>query len=116
MCLIHVLLCTCVSIATIIIFIIHACVVFIAIKVSQSTVICYIDSDDVLFMDTNFTLSVGTRICFDVIIIDDTEIEGNEYHRFDVILQNGTYSEYFNDRTYILIIDNDGECYICMNK
>ena len=73
-------------------------------------VICYID--DVLFMDTSFTLSVGTRICFDVIIIDNTEIEGNEYHGFEVILQNGTYSEYFYDYTGIIIIDNDGECYI----
>ena len=88
--------------------IIHACVVCIAIKVSQSTVIYYID--DVLFMDTNFTLSVGTRICFDVIIIDDTEIEGNEYYGFEIMIQNGTYSEYFYDYTDILIIDNDGEC------
>ena len=91
--------------------IIHACVVCIAIKVSQSTML-YIIIDDVLFMDTNFTLSVGTRICFDVIIIDDTEIESNENYRFDIIIQNGTYSEYFYDRTYIRIIDNDGECYI----
>ena len=71
-------------------------------------VIYYID--DVLFMNTNFTLSVGTRTCFDVIIIDDTEIESNENYRFDVIIQNGTYSEYFYDRTDIIIIDNDGEC------
>ena len=61
-------------------------------------------------MDTNFTLSVGTRICFDVLIIDDTEIERNGYHDFEVMLQNGTYSEYFGDYTTIIIIDNDGEC------
>ena len=60
-------------------------------------------------MDTNFTLSVGTRICFDVMIIDDTEIEYNENYGFEVILQNRTYSEYFYDYTYIHIIDNDGE-------
>ena len=81
--------------------------VAIAIKVM---LYIYVDNDDVLFMDTNFTdftLSVGTRICFDVMIIDDTEIESNEYYGFDVMLQNGTY---IYDYTDIIIIDNDGEC------
>ena len=54
-----------------------------------------------------FTLSVGARTCFDVIIIDDTEIESNVRYLIDV--QSGFYNELFYDRRYFRIIDNDGE-------
>ena len=71
--------------------------------------VCYYFVDDVIFMDTDFTLSVGARTCFDVIIIDDTEIESNIRYRIDVTLQSGGYNEQFYDRRYFRIIDNDGE-------
>ena len=60
-------------------------------------------------MDTNFTLSMGTRICFDVMIIDDTEFGTNAYY-FIVIIQNGTRNEQFYDRICIWISENDCEC------
>ena len=71
--------------------------------------VCYYFVDNVIFMDTDFTLFVGARTCFDVIIIDDTEIESNIRYRIDVTLQNGEYNEQFYDRRYFRIIDNDGE-------
>ena len=61
-----------------------------------------------LFTDTDFTISNGNRICFDATIIDNDVIDYTKYHRFNVGLQNGTYHEYFNDYTQIVIIDNEG--------
>ena len=68
---------------------------------------CSLD-DDLLFMNTNFTLSIGNRICFDAIIIDDDIIEHMKYYEFHVHLPNRTYHQYFYDITYIRITDNEG--------
>ena len=68
---------------------------------------CPLD-DDLFFMDTNFTLSIGNRICFDVMIIDDDVIEYEEEHWFYLRLQNGAFHDHFYDRTPIIITDNEG--------
>ena len=71
-------------------------------------IICPVD-DDLIFMDTNFTLSVGNRICFDAIIIDDDAIEiRQKYHSFQVRLQNRIYHHHFGDYTRIGVRDNEG--------
>ena len=71
------------------------------------TVLSFID-DDLLFTDTNFTLSLGNRICFDVIIIDDGVIENTKSYGFYLHLQNGTSHIHFYDRTLINVTDNEG--------
>ena len=68
---------------------------------------CPVD-DDLLFTDTNFTISNGNRICFDVIIIDDDVIEYMKYYHFYLRLQNGTYHDHFRDYTNIIVTDNEG--------
>ena len=68
---------------------------------------CPVD-DDVLFTDTNFTISNGNRICFDVIIIDDDVIEYTKSHYFYLRFQNGTYHDHFYDNTRIIVTDNEG--------
>ena len=71
--------------------------------------IIYPVDDDFIFTDTNFTLSVGNRICFDAIIIDDDAIEyRRKDHRFQLLLQNGTYHRHFDDNTRIAVRDNEG--------
>ena len=68
---------------------------------------CSLD-DDLLFTNTNFTLSIGNRICFDAIIIDDDIIEYMKYYEFHVHLQNRTYHRNFYDYTHIRVTDNEG--------
>ena len=48
-------------------------------------------------------------VCFDLVIVDDAEIEYKEEHSFHVKLSNGTYLQYYNQSTTITINDNDGE-------
>ena len=54
-------------------------------------------------------MSTGDRMCFNVTIVDDDEIESNEYFpfTFDAINDSLAYS-YFRDRTRIVVIDNEG--------
>ena len=77
---------------------------------------CPVD-DDLLFTETNFTISNGNRICFDVIIIDDDVIEYMKYYYFYLRLQNGTYHNHFRDDTHIIVTDNEGWCSLnhCLN-
>ena len=56
-------------------------------------------------------MSQGDRVCHDVTIVDDNNIEYPESFRFNVRLSNGSYiSDYYQKNTYITVIDNDGEC------
>ena len=71
------------------------------------TVLSFID-DDLLFTDTNFTLSLGNRICFDAILIDDDVIENMKFYNFYLHLQNGTSHIHFDDRIRIDVTDNEG--------
>ena len=71
------------------------------------TVLSFID-DDLLFTDTNFTLSLGNRICFDVIFIDDDVIEYTKVYVLYLYLQNGTVHNHFYDHTEIEVTDNEG--------
>ena len=59
-------------------------------------------------METNFTISVGNRICFDVIIVDDDVIEYMKDYKFYLCLQNGTSHHHFLGETYIFVKDNEG--------
>ena len=64
---------------------------------------------DIIFSARNVTMSSGDRMCFDLVIVDDAEIEYKEEHSFHVKLSNGTYLQYYNQSTTITINDNDGE-------
>ena len=67
--------------------------------------------DDVTFSAQNVTMSRGDRVCLDVVIVDNNNIENTESFYFDVRLSNGSYiSDYYQKNTYITVIDNDGEC------
>ena len=68
---------------------------------------CPVDGN-ILFTETNFTISNGNRICFDVIIVDDDVIEYTRYDYFFLHLQNGTYHDHLYDKTRIRITDNEG--------
>ena len=54
-------------------------------------------------------MSTGDRMCFNVTIVDDDEIESYEsfFFTFDVINDSLAYS-YFHDETRIVVIDNEG--------
>ena len=65
-------------------------------------------------METNFTISVGNRICFDVTIVDDEVIEYMKDYKFYLCLQNGTYHHHFSGDTYIFVRDNEGWFLIVM--
>lgn len=54
-------------------------------------------------------MSNGDRMCFDLVIVNDTEIEDKEEHSFSVKLSNGSYLQYYYQSTTITINDNDGE-------
>ena len=66
---------------------------------------------DIIFSSRNVTMSRGDRLCFDVTIVDDVEIEYNEGFSFHVRLSNGTrgYQEYYYQYTSVTVNDNDGE-------
>ena len=67
--------------------------------------------NDLIFSARNVTMSRGDRVCLDVVIVDDNNIEYTERFNFYVRLSNGSYiSDYYNKYTYITVIDNDGEC------
>ena len=67
--------------------------------------------NDVIFSAKNVTMSRGDRICLDVVIVDDNNIEYTESFFFHVMLRNGSYiSNYYQKYTDITVIDNDGEC------
>ena len=75
---------------------------------------CPID-DNILFTETNFTISNGNRTCFDVIIIDDDVIDYTKHIWLYVCLQNRTYHDHFYDRTHIIVIDNEGWFLLVLN-
>ena len=83
------------------------CIPRIIYIVAKLILRCPLD-DDLLFTETNFTLSIGNRICFDVMIIDDDVIEYMKYNDFSLHLKNGTYHAHFNDYTHIIVTDNEG--------
>ena len=64
---------------------------------------------DIIFSARNVTMSNGDRMCFDLVIVDDTEVEDKEEHSFSVKLSNGSYLQYYYQSTTITINDNDGE-------
>ena len=70
-----------------------------------------LDGEDLLFSETNFTISTGSRRCFDVMIVDDDEIERPEYFGFHIHLQTGV-DPHFSDFTQINIRDNDGQFHL----
>ena len=66
--------------------------------------------NDFIFAARN-VMSQGDKVCHDVVIVDDNNIEYPESFRFNVSLSNGSYiSSYYQKNTYITVIDNDGEC------
>ena len=68
-------------------------------------------TQDVKFSSKNVTMSQGDRVCVDVVIVDDNNIEYTETFHFNMGLSNGSYiSDYYQKKTFIKIIDNDGEC------
>ena len=71
----------------------------------------YNTGDDIIFNASGlaFSMANGDRMCFSVTIVDDNEIERNEYFDFyfDAINSSLTYS-YFMHRTSISVTDNDG--------
>ena len=60
-------------------------------------------------------MSRGDRLCFDITIVDDVEIEYNEGFSFHVGLSNGTRDslDYYYQFTSVTVNDNDGELGIC---
>ena len=62
-----------------------------------------------IFNGANFTLSFGDRICFDVIVVDDNEIEDQESYSFYVRPQSGSNTAQLHDYTHIIIVDNEGK-------
>jgi hypothetical protein len=72
----------------------------------------YYNDDDILFEAQEFRLAVRGRICFEVTVIDDEEIESDEYYSFNVYpIDNSildSFDDYhFRDRTHIRIRDNE---------
>ena len=67
--------------------------------------------DDIIFnTSTIFTLAVGERLCFNVTIVDDNEIEYDEHYGFSFEALNDSHPYYlFYDYTRIIIRDNEGQ-------
>ena len=71
--------------------------------------------DDIIFSGANstFTLATGERRCFNVTIVDDDEIEYNEYFGIWVEAVNTSLTcYYFNDYTRIIVRDNEGQLHL----
>lgn len=56
-------------------------------------------------------MSRGDRLCFDVAIVDDVEIESYEWFSFNVRLSNGSCGplNFFCRSTHVNVMDNDGK-------
>ena len=73
------------------------------------------------YYDTTFTISKGSRMCFDVIVIDDGYIEYTDYEYFYLRRETDDYDyDYYYyyyyyyyhtyyDMTRIVVVDNEGE-------
>ena len=66
-----------------------------------------IGGDIILNNSTMFTMSTGERLCFNVTIVDDNEIESDEHYYFTFKAPN--HSLLFYDYTQIIIRDNEGQ-------
>ena len=53
-------------------------------------------------------MSTGDRMCFNVTIVDDDEIESYEYFYFTFNAINDSLAYYFYDETRIVVMDNEG--------
>ena len=84
---------------------------FVNSVISYTTPSIDTTGDDIIFnTSTIFTMAVGERLCFNVTIVDDDEIEYDEYHGFSFEALNDSLPfHHFYDYTRIIIRDNEGQ-------
>ena len=74
------------------------------------TAYCFTGGDIIFNTNQVFTLASGERLCFNVTVVDDNEIEYYEAYAFTIVALNRSLPFYqFYDRTRITIRDNEGQ-------